>query len=215
MLPEPFLNSWVNETHRVLGRRLQPYSLWHRFALEVVESPFIAPDGRPSISDLDIAARICSSRYPTTDAASFFRLIKSKQPGERLSWRRKLQFSYLARRYDPAREGALFVAYVRDYYAPPKFWEQAGEGAHETSGAPPEMLGVATRLIRGGFSEERAWNMAIGKAYWHAATLARIDGAKLDFVSESQDLFAWLTKLKTMHKAGKLKFTPKGFYWQE
>ncbi len=215
MLPDNFLGAWVLDTHRVLGRRLQPYSLWHRFALEAIGSPFTVPDGRPLLGDLDVAVKVCRSRYPATDAASFFRVIKIHRPGKPLPILAKLRFAYLLRRFDGPTEGTRFVAYVRDHLSPPKFWEQTGEGTQESSGAPPEVLSTAARLVAGGFTEERAWNMPIGKAYWYAATIARMNGVKVDFVSESNDLFAFLQRLKDMHKAGKLKFTSKGYHCQE
>jgi hypothetical protein len=109
--------------HRVLGKRLRPYSLWHRLQLEYTQSKVLL--GGAKMWDLWCAVQICRTEYPVRagwDArwgmwnGLWHRLWKM-----RYGWRGK---RWTGRYF--AGEMRKFVAYVGDYQSGPKLWGGKG-----------------------------------------------------------------------------------------
>lgn len=168
MLDERFAESWINSTHRVLGRKLRPFSLWHRFQLEILDSPILSGKKIEHL-DLERACRCCQLQYPNPITAGI--------NGWSLRWR-------LAGR-DFALEVQKFGTYLEDYFAPPKFLPSIRKVHQpEVIHPPPEAIRILSAVIDlTKWPENKIWDMPIGQAYWYAAGQWYQDGAELDFLT--------------------------------
>ena len=135
--------------HRVLGRRLRPFCLWHSFLLEWADSPLSGAESPiGGYTALAVAARICERgkepyRAPRGVALWGHRLLArvyARQPRA------------LAAQYDAWR------AYRADYVAPPRFWRSARSRPAKT----PWQLFLVCRLMRGGLAVREAWELPLG-----------------------------------------------------
>ncbi len=169
MLDERFAESWVNSTHRVLGLSLRPFSLWHRFQLEILDSPVL--NGQPvHYLDLERACRCCQLQYPNP--------ISPKIKKWSLHWRLyRCEFNL---------EVKKFGTYLEDFFAPPQFLPSIRKPVHqpEVFHPPPETIRILSAVIDlTKWSENKIWDMPIGQAYWYAAGQWYQDGAELDFLT--------------------------------
>jgi hypothetical protein len=168
VLDEIFGEAWVNSTHRVLGKKLLPFSLWHRFQLLLLDSPFLE-NQIPQPIQLEQAVRACRLVYPNT--------IDAKIRPWSFRWR------LAGRNY--LNECLAFDAYMRDYYSIPEFLPSTKK-YHQTeiNHPPPEEMRIFSAVATmTGWSEEKIWNMPIGQAYWYAAGHWYQAGRELDFLT--------------------------------
>lgn len=168
MLDEFFAECWVNSTHWVLGKKLRPFSLWHRFQLLILDSPFIKGEV-PEPLQLEQAVRACRLEYPNT--------INAKVNGLSFRWR-------LAGR-NFVQECLAFDAYMRDYYSPPKFLPPVARyHQKEVLHPPPEEIRIISAILTmTGWDEKKIWDMPIGQAYWYASGHWYQSGQELDFLT--------------------------------
>jgi hypothetical protein len=182
-LDEKFAEAWVNADHRVLGRDLRPYSLWHQLVLQVIESPFLNGDG--NLRDLDQASYVCSTHYG--------------QPLD-LRHRHPLAIWWNVRR-NFNTERAEFLAYLDDYVQVPEFTivDDSPVGPSRTLlGQPPVILSLACKVIRwSGWTEQYVWDMPIGKVEWYAAMADRQEGVRVSFKTPESNEF--LNELKAKY----------------
>ena len=157
----------------VIGRRLRPFCLAHRVALEALGSPVLKPGAVILPQDLLVALRVCASPEPFA-------------PDLRPTLRDKLAF-WSWRFNRAAFEAALreFSAYIGDHAAHPQLWERE---QHAASDGIPWPLHVVARLIRGGIRERDAWHMSEGRALWLSIAFARQEGAELSVITERERL---------------------------
>jgi hypothetical protein len=179
---ERFLQSWfVRRDWRVLGRRLQPFSLAHRLTLEAIGSPLCRGNELFTFTDLALAVCVCASPDP-------FRRIPAP------SWADRVRFWHST--FRPAwfrSEAEAFIAYLDEHTSGPKFWEREEDGARTDS--TPWPLVVATTLIRRTSLREReVWAMPLGRALWYHAAVAKLDGARLDILTTEEE--AMLERLR-------------------
>ena len=167
MLIEGFAESWVNSKHRVLGFDLLPFALWHRFQLQLLESPIL--EGKVVLpADLYQACRACQLVYPET--------IKGKINMWSLRWRIAGNFKM---------EVQKFGEYLSDHFAPPQFLPPV-RNYHRTEvlHPPPEEMRIFSAVVAlTGWSEEKIWMLPIGQAYWYAAGHWYQSGQELDFLT--------------------------------
>jgi hypothetical protein len=188
--------------HKVLGRRLRPFSLWHRLQLEYANSRLLL--GGAGLWDLWCAVQVCCTQYPKRAAWGPWRPLWHAFWWLRYGWRPNWYIR---------REMGRFVRYVEDYASHPKYWggkgssmRRLGEAAAELAAATQdeelaqdarrvlgeaaamdggdrdiddtiEQVGVAMRL--GGLRKEEAWNMPAGELSWLNLVLLRGEGAKI------------------------------------
>jgi hypothetical protein len=168
VLDEIFGEAWVNSTHRVLGKKLLPFSLWHRFQLSLLDSPVLNGQNIQPI-DLERAVDACRLVYP--DSVSIkIRLFSFR-------WR-------LAGR-NFGIECQNFGAYMHDYFSIPKFLPSVKK-YHQTeiNHPPPEEIRIFSAIsTMTGWTEEKIWMLPIGKAYWYAAGHWYQSGRELDFLT--------------------------------
>jgi hypothetical protein len=169
VVDELFAEAWVNSSHRVLGFKLLPFCLWHRFQLEMLESPFLGGQS-VTIIDLERAVQACRLTYPE--------VIKAKINMWSLRWR------MAGRSFE--QEVEKFFVYVKDYLSAPQFIPPVRKkyDAPSTNHPPPENLVIFGAVVNlTGWSAEKIWMMPIGQAYWYAASYWYQAGSELDFLT--------------------------------
>jgi hypothetical protein len=161
--------------HKVLGKTLKPFCLYHHFVLEALKSPLMT-GGQASIIDLYIATLICQQEYPIS-----FKKIPSSSWWSIL-WN-SIRFGYYSTRYKFSREVSKFYNYAKDYSSTPQFWENQKNGAKADSGVP-DVIGLMVSLMVGlKYTEKEAWNCPIGKAVWLTTTNAILNGSESKIIS--------------------------------
>ena len=160
--------------HRVLGRRLRPFSMWHKTLLEYGGSPVLF--GKiPDLAQLDYAVRVCVLRYPelpdSVPSGVFGRLWRS------------LCFS----RFRLEKETERFCRYIDDYYTPPHILSKNGTG--DTEVAPDIDDGireVAAYRMMTCCPRSEPWDLPIGELYWMNAAMNRREGAEFRILTPQQ-----------------------------
>lgn len=165
-----FREAFENVGHRVYGYRLKPYSLWHRFCLEMLNSPVIT--GEPTSGlELYAAARVCCSQFgELPDLAPAKGLI------------RRLRLSARLRQYGLQAEAKKFQAYLEDFESGPKLWPDEGGSRSPKCSEMDQGLELAAHVIREtGWTQETVWNMPIGQLRWYSAAFLKISGTDVPF----------------------------------
>lgn len=154
--------------HRVLGRRLWPFSLWHSFLLEAMDSPLLhfSPLAA-SLQDLEEAVAVCSRGFAPL-----------KLPGNGVVSQVRRQ--WYARRLNRAR--VAFAAYLADYCAEPDFMETGHSKPVKT---PWQLFRVGQLMRYGRMTERQAWEYPRGAGVWLATALAEAGGAPVNIMSEA------------------------------
>jgi hypothetical protein len=170
VLDEGFAESWVNRRHRVLGLKLLPFSLWGRFQLELLDSPFLT-GGDVTPIHLENACRACRLAYP--------KVISPKIRWWSFRWR-------LAGRNFQA-ECDKFSVYLEDYFSPPKFLPLLKKNKYlpdTVNHPPPESIRIFSAIVMlTGWPESKIWMLPLGQAYWYAAAYWYQSGQELDFLT--------------------------------
>lgn len=168
-------NRWIQAatilppTITVCGRRLLPFCLRHRVALEAIGSPVIQTEKPVGADDILAAVRILSShdltelRKPTT-LAEGWRLYRMKVSKKALlSEAAKLHYYFAAQ--------SLW----------PRFWQKENNAGD--SGTPWPLVVVAS-LMRNGCSYDQAWTMPEAEAIWLHVAHTQAAGADVQVVSD-------------------------------
>jgi hypothetical protein len=189
-----FAEAWLNVEHKVFGLKLRPFSLWHKFLLEVTESPLVTKSDAKA-TDLYAACKLLTLKFPDNDVAL-----------TRFDW---VRMFFRVRKNSAEIEGGKLSSYINDYFTSPEYWESEGKSGSSNKGQPPEQLSAIIPLLMMGFSEAEAWNMPIGKALWYGATYASWQGADLDFITaEEQEMRANSDELIAQLEEASAAFVP-------
>ncbi len=162
-LLDPKDSRW--SAHMALGRRLRPYSFWHRLQLEYAGGPF-ATGGAVLMNDLEDAVAVCQSEFPYRP-----------QP---LAWRRLSRW-----RWNLEREVAKFKAYIGDFNTTPIIEPtESGVGAEIKQ---PDMDAVLVEIAayrrHTSCAREEPWNLPMAEVYWMNAYFARAEGAQFEVIT--------------------------------
>ena len=156
--------------HRIFGRTLKPFSLWHLLLLQTIDSPFVT-NGEITLFDLKTAVGICCLRY---------RQSRVKRP----------VFPLLLTLKGLEKAVARFMIYVGDYLNRPEYTIQQVDFkgpryvGMPTTPAPPVVV-VAHRAARGAnLPVTTIWDMPIGETYIAEAMFLELNGERLDFLDE-------------------------------
>ena len=158
-----FFEAFAHTEHWVMGRRLQRFSLRHRFWLEAFESPLVR-GGPVTLVDIEMAAAVCAVECGLLDV-EVPRML-GRGPG----WWAKARFMWRLLRHKTEAEYAAFQAYLIDHGCPPATHhdsEPAGPDGknYETL---PGIFGLASGLIRGsGWEPDTVWALSPGQAEWY------------------------------------------------
>jgi len=177
-----FAESVLNLEHRVLGKKLKPFSLWHALLLEAIKSPIWMGQGKLTLPDLHSAVAICSQEWPSFNLnAGIITVIRNTfLRGKRLD-----------------DESKKLIAYFNDYNSVPMIWTADKSDKKEAPKCPlPMALDLVAWLVRHGFGEARSWNMPIGLAHWYYVACAKQRGSEIDLVSPEEQLVIDQVKAK-------------------
>lgn len=184
-----FVESFANRDHRVFGRRLDPYCLWHHFNLEIVQSPVLLQEPVDPLS-LWQAVVICTTpwtpqhRRPTVERMGLVGFV----------WR--------VGRFNFRREVLKYQAYFNDYNAWPKLWPNTHKQFDSAAPPPPdrdfdENLELALHVLRSSsLTWREIWTMPMGMLRWVSIGLQKFEGAKI---------MIWTPEHEEMFKAHKIK----------
>lgn len=182
-----FSDSVLGGRFKIQGRTLRPFSYWHIFQLEAIESPFIDGKGIDDVpalvNALDHALRICRTRYPKP----------AKGFPKRLRWLAKPMVLLRLRKLDG--DALALARYIEFHTQGPEFWIPDGGGVPK--GQMPRALAGVAALMMLGLSEREAWNYPVGRGEWMKAARSSHQGDELDFIEpESEETRDKLAELK-------------------
>jgi len=177
---------------KVLGVTLNPFSPWHLFLLQVIDSPFLKA-GDVQLYDLRRAVGICRLQYPDSRTRLPFTL-------------KPMNLKRLE------AEVVTFLGYISNYLQKPEysiipvepFPRQGGRAPPPKGNPPPEVISLVFDAAKGAnISINEAWNMPIGQAY--VAQVMRLCeiGANVDFMDEKEREFQETLKQHLAKKAEK------------
>jgi hypothetical protein len=162
--------------HRVLGARLRPFSAWHLYQLQIIDSPFLKA-GQVFLYDLRRAVGVCRLRFPD-------------------SWTRLPIFPLFMTQQKLEAEVAKFLAYVDNYLQRPEYSIlQPDEFVRpkrplRIPANAPEPIELAFDAAHGAnIPLAEAWNLPIGQAYIAQAMQFRRAGLMVDFMTEKEREF--------------------------
>jgi len=186
-------------TVKIMGVRVRRFTLWHKFLLKAVDSPFMS-SGKPVAQwDLDTAIGICRLEYPNSNIIRP-RLARARFKlgviGKALFTRKKptegednvVQAAFREHVKD-------FLTYTADYLQKPEYavipFETSGPMKPQTPrGRPPEEIEQIADLVAWShWDDAKVWNLPIGYANWLQAMALKAAGADLDFTTDSEREF--------------------------
>jgi len=176
-------------TIKVCGRRLLPFSLRHRVALEAIDSPILSLDKAFGALDVIRAVRILASHNLEEMRVGKLTLREGYHL-QRMRWSKRLL----------KIEAYKLMVYFGEQSLWPRFWEKNSEG-HGSNGGFPWELAVVAALVRNGHSTEEAWTMPESAAIWLHMAHAKAAGSKVDIVSEDEWLAMEKHKLEMASKS--------------
>lgn len=181
---ERFQEAFAHVSHEVMGRRLEAFSLRHRFWLETMGSPLVA-GGEVSLIDIELASRVCAIPARELDKA----VPRMLERGPR--WWEKLGFLWKVFRCKADDEYAKFRSYFMDFGCPPS---THARGAVSVGGKRyeemPGLLDLVTGLGRcSGWDPEVLWSLSPGAAEWYLIGLFRHRGVDTGLKTEQDEEF--------------------------
>jgi len=172
--------------HKVLGKKLQPFTLSHRLALLALDSPLSGECKRDSttFAELQIAIEICRQKG-----------------GANINLNVKPSLGFNGMKYLKGyfeRQMYLFGQYIREYSSQPKLWQAKSNDEDTDSNDllnPHWTLNVITGLMTmAGMSYGEAMATEEGKAIWLYIGLLRHKGT--DIKIKSTDFEKWVKEME-------------------
>jgi hypothetical protein len=166
-----------NIRHRIFGRRLLPFSMWHLLLMQVLESPFVK-EGDVSLHDLKNAISICTLRYRNSKIRRpFLPLFLKQKPLEKAVKR--------------------FLNYLGDYISKPEYTIVPWSIKEEDQLRPTLPVTDAPQVIVKVFQAAHAlrmpvnevWDIPIGEVYVADAMYLRSQGSRLNFMDPEEREF--------------------------
>jgi len=163
------------ERPRVAGVALRPFSAWHHFQLQALDSPFIRR-GEVRRFELLQALAVCRLRYPDSCL---------RMPVLRTIW--------------PLRRGirhavSEFLDYTGTYLYRPEYAvverKRPGEAPSEQITNAPELMRLIGDIIGWApWPEAYVWDLPLGRAYWYQAMSFRARGVTLSYMNDEEREF--------------------------
>jgi hypothetical protein len=180
---EKFFEAFAHTSHRVMGRKLNKFTLYHRFWLEAMESPLVL-GGAVSILDIELASRVCGCRYGEVERA-----IAGGAGGWK-SWK-GWWFALRCLVLNADVEARNWEEYLKDHICGPNTHSAAQttkDGvAYEDF---PGIMEQVCAVIRGtGWEPETVWNLGPGEAEWYMCGVYRLRGVDMRVKSEHDEEF--------------------------
>lgn len=156
-------------TVRVGGRRLLPFCLRHRIALEALGSPVVETTKDLTATQFLLALRVLSTydmdevRKPWTFAEQVRLAIYNNSPERFL------------------RDASRLVVYFEAQALWPRMWQKSNKAKDS---ALPWQLVIIANLVRNGVDIKDAWTMPESEAVWLYFANCAAEGAKVELVSD-------------------------------
>lgn len=168
-----FSEAFANTRHRVYGKRLLPFCLWHQLVLEHAQSPVLA--GAPCTpADLLLAARICAT--PWNPAFVF--------PDLTLPGAGSLLWHSLGRTFHG--ELAKFVTYMNDFASPPKLWDSPQGATQERD--VDSIIETAAYIVKATtLTWEQAWTTPVGVLSWLSVCEQKLEGGEIQVFTPADE----------------------------
>jgi hypothetical protein len=191
---ERFYDAFAHGEHRVLGVRLERFTLRHAFWLEVFESP-LTLGGELSLVDLERAVSLCAMPVEGLDEG-VVRLLR-RGPSR---WR-KWGFALRAWRGNSAAEIRDFQEYLKDHGCPPaihgdeaiehgeKDGEEVDEDEFDRNPLPPLMSLISGVIRMTGWSLGKTWALTPGEAEWVLTGVGLHRGLEIKVKTPSDEAF--------------------------
>jgi len=159
-------------TVQICGRKLLPFCLRHRVALEEIDSPLLNLDKSMTVDLLLATVRVLSTHN----------FEEIRQP---LSWSEIL----LAKKLSKNRKLFIEECYHLSLYMQaqslwPRFWVKDNDENKSSSIA--WTLAVVTSLMRNGCTYEQAWTLPESEAIWMHIAHSRAEGSSVEIVSDNE-----------------------------
>ena len=172
MSTEAYYRQLFAPQYIVLGKTLPPLSLWHLAALEALASPFVTRQGSFDLADLQVAVKICLTRWPQQPVLRPTAVDLAQQR------RRRGNQTYLA------REARAFTDYLALHNRPPEIWESEMDKPRLLS-APAVLSRVAGMLKFPALTLDQIWNdISPGQALWLLCATAERETGEIRFVTD-------------------------------
>jgi hypothetical protein len=181
-----FLEAVVNRVdHRVLGRRLDAFCLYHALFLTIAANPLWVGGRAATLADLQEAVLICS--LPPE------RFLSARLGPQTIR-------EAFASRSDLAAELALFTSFVSDFHSLPEHWSASGKGK---SLRAPWILSLACYIeAHSNMTEREIMTAPIGLMHWKAEAIAERRGENVSDLMTDDELAIGLEQAEAMAAAG-------------
>lgn len=173
-MTEELAEAVFHSRHRVLGRKLRPFTYWHAWVLDFAESPYVGHDGGFTVAEILFAVEVLS-RPPSVPGDN---IVLPRSSG----WRH----SRMVKRV--LREGiqnvhARLLCYFDDFKAAPTYWR-----AHDSKAVKSDAIlyAVANLMRNGGMSHREAWATTTGYGDHLTGALAEAGGHEIKIVTEAE-----------------------------
>lgn len=180
---ERFFEAFAHTRHRVMGRRLRKFTIYHRFWLEAMRSPLVM-GGEVSMVDLELASRVCASGYGDVEG-----VIERGVGGwwSLAGWWFALRCFFL----DPVREAAGWRGYLEDHVCGPNTHHgvEASRDGRVYEDFPGVMDQVCAVIRATGWEPEVVWSLGPGEAEWYMAGVYRLRGVDMKVKTEHDEEF--------------------------
>lgn len=170
---ERLAESFFHIEHRVLGRRLRPYSLWHAFVLDFAGSPLAGHEGELTLEEIIFALEVLS-REPGVPGG------RLKLP--KVTWFRRMLWRGRIRRVGELRVRAQMAAYFADYLAAPNCFDAKGKPVKSHWC----LYSVAVLMRHGKHTHREAWAAEVGFTRHLLLALAEAGGHDVPLISEAE-----------------------------
>lgn len=177
--------------HRVLGKKLRRFCLWHRLLLRTLDNPLLV-GGDITFFDLRTAVGVCQLAYGHSKVRRPWlvpALIMVKAIAVALlSKNPKNEAGLNPYQRALAKVAEQFYEYCGDYIQKPEYSiiPKTGATGARRERAPQELEEAASVIAFSGWSEEYVWNLPMGKISWYLMMHQRILGNDIDLLGEQE-----------------------------
>lgn len=164
-----FAEAFLGIEHTVLGHRLLPFCTWHKFQLEIINSPILL--GEPcTLAQLEHAVAVCCTTFPN--------VVRFKVHDTRL---KRVLWFLDKRKYSLHAELRKFGDYLTNHSSGPKLWDKANNEGGKEPDCDDNLEAVCYYRKHTHCSEAEAWMVPLGRMRWYNTVFSRMEGAQVDF----------------------------------
>lgn len=173
----------------VCGRRLLPFCLRHRVALEAINSPVLDPSRPMTAKHLVAAVKILSSSR--LDQVTTPPTLREKFWVARMTYGESILIAEMGK----------LIAYLNEQAFWPRFWDKSDNNSTSSKEGIPWQLVVVASLVRNGCTLEEAWTMPEAEAIWMHVAHSTASGANVSVMSDTE--WEAIQKYKAEQRAGR------------